>query len=452
MPGKFARERRSITPREFAIQLVRQLRQAGFVAYWAGGCVRDELLGRTPKDYDIATNATPAQVRQVLRNYRTLSVGQAFGVVIVVGPPTAGNIDVATFRRESHYSDGRRPDQVSFFSSPEEDAQRRDFTVNGLFFDPLENKVIDYVGGQDDLRLKIVRAIGNAHDRIAEDKLRMLRAIRIATVYDFVIDRDCWEAICQHAPEITQVSAERITEELRMTFAHQHRARGADLLVRSGLFVAILPEGTEPYQWMHRNAPSPKWDRTLKFLQELGQQPDATLGFAALFHGLHEDPQVAVQYVQQVGRRWKLSRREMELIGHAISHAALFIQADQQPWPRVQRVLAGPYAERLTQFARALARASDQPTAGVDFCERVLHSPKDQWDPPPLLTGQLLKQMGLRPGPVFKEILEKAREAQLERRIATTEEAVAFARQWIETHVSASQNRCANGIPNQTSQ
>ena len=170
--------------RRFALDVVRRLRGAGFEAYWAGGCVRDQLLGRTPKDYDVATNAMPEQVRQLFGRRRTLAIGAAFGVIAVIGPKPAGTVEVTTFRRDAAYSDGRHPDSVAF-SSPEEDASRRDFTINGLFYDPVEDRVIDYVGGQADLAAGRIRAIGNARDRFAEDKLRMLRAVRFAATFAF---------------------------------------------------------------------------------------------------------------------------------------------------------------------------------------------------------------------------------------------------------------------------
>src|SRR6187431_2793035 len=165
--------------REFAVEVVRRLREAGLQALWAGGCVRDQLMGQLPKDYDVATDAAPERVREIFGQRRTLAIGAAFGVITVLGPKGAGQIDVATFRRDAAYSDGRHPDAVTF-TDAEHDAQRRDFTINGVFYDPLEDRVIDYVGGQEDLTRRVIRAIGDPLARIAEDKLRMLRAVRFA--------------------------------------------------------------------------------------------------------------------------------------------------------------------------------------------------------------------------------------------------------------------------------
>src|SRR6185369_6621765 len=191
-----------------AVDVVRCLRGAGHQSLWAGGCVRDQLMEQLPKDYDVATDAVPQQVREVFGKRRTLEIGAAFGVVTVLGPKGAGQIDVATFRRDASYSDGRHPDAVTF-SDAEHDAQRRDFTINGLFFDPLAEQVIDYVGGQRDIEQRVIRAIGDPLARIAEDKLRMLRAVRFAARFDFAIDSDTLAAIRQQARELVIVSAER---------------------------------------------------------------------------------------------------------------------------------------------------------------------------------------------------------------------------------------------------
>src|SRR5207253_2036897 len=219
-----------MTERDFAIAVVRQLREAGFQALWAGGCVRDELLGLMPQDYDVATDARPEQVQQLFR--RTIAVGASFGVVEVLGPWTAAGpvkAQVATFRADGAYSDGRHPDSVRF-ASAREDALRRDFTINGMFFDPVEGRLLDFVGGQQDLRDGVLRAIGDPRARFDEDKLRMLRAVRFATRFELRIAPDTESAIRQMAGQITVVSAERIAEELRQLLVHPHRARGMNLM------------------------------------------------------------------------------------------------------------------------------------------------------------------------------------------------------------------------------
>ena len=230
------------TSREFAIQVTQKLQSAGYTALWAGGCVRDQLVGKAPKDYDVATNATPEQVRELFGKKRTLAIGESFGVITVLGPKSADPIEVATFRRDTGYSDGRRPDAVEF-TDAREDAIRRDFTINGMFFDPIKQEVIDYVGGQEDLQRRVVRAIGDPHERIAEDKLRMLRAIRFAAVFDFELHHDTLLAVQQHVQDIKVVSGERIGAELRRMFNHSNRAVAVRLLSQSKLLPEILPGG-----------------------------------------------------------------------------------------------------------------------------------------------------------------------------------------------------------------
>src|SRR5690606_34637150 len=228
--------------RIFATDVVRQLTDAGYVALWAGGCVRDLMLGRAPQDYDVATNARPEQVREVFGRRRTHAVGESFGVILVLESGRKGRqVEVATFRTEGVYSDGRRPDSVEF-CTPEEDARRRDFTINGMFFDPLHERVLDYVGGEADLGQGIVRAIGDAHDRMSEDKLRMLRAVRFTATFDFHLDETTAAAIRSMAGEIRVVSWERITQELQKMLVDQHRERAIRLCHDLGLLGIILPE------------------------------------------------------------------------------------------------------------------------------------------------------------------------------------------------------------------
>src|SRR5262249_29716933 len=231
-----------MTEREFAIEVVRRLQEAGYQALWAGGCVRDEWLGLVPKDYDVATDARPEEVRRLFK--RTVAVGASFGVVEVLGPHVESGwlvVQVATFRSDVSYSDGRHPDAV-VFSSAREDALRRDFTVNGMFFNPLENQLIDYVGGQDDLRARILRAIGNPAQRFTEDKLRMLRAVRMAPRFELAIEPATADAIRAMAPQIGVVSAERVADELRKLLVDPRRARGMRLFMELGLAGSILPE------------------------------------------------------------------------------------------------------------------------------------------------------------------------------------------------------------------
>ena len=227
--------------RAFAVDIVRRLREREFEAYWAGGCVRDQLIGRPPKDYDVATAARPDDVRAVFGRRRTVAVGEAFGVVCVVGPRGAGQVEVATFRQDAAYSDGRHPDSVQF-STPQADAQRRDFTINGMFYDPLEDRVVDFVGGQDDLVREVIRAIGNPRERFDEDKLRLLRAVRFASAFEFKIDPETRDALEEMAAQISVVSVERIAAEMRSMLTHASRVHSLHLFGEVRLLAAILPE------------------------------------------------------------------------------------------------------------------------------------------------------------------------------------------------------------------
>ncbi len=229
--------------REFAIEIVRKLRAAGYEALMAGGCVRDLLLGREPQDYDVATTARPEQVRTLFGHRRTLAVGASFGVIVVLPPRgnDAGQVEVATFRTEGPYLDGRRPESVAF-CTPEEDAQRRDFTINGMFYDPIETRVLDFVEGEADLAARVIRAIGDPHDRMREDKLRMLRAVRFTATLDFELDEVTAAAVREMADQITVVSAERIAQELRRMLVDAHRRRAVELCDDVGLLAVILPE------------------------------------------------------------------------------------------------------------------------------------------------------------------------------------------------------------------
>ncbi len=231
--------------REFAGEVVSRLKQAGHQALWAGGCVRDYLLGRVPKDYDVATDARPEEVRQIFGHRRTLAVGASFGVIVVRGPRGVADVEVATFRTEGPYLDGRRPESVTF-ATPEEDAKRRDFTINGMFFDPLAQQVLDYVGGERDLGAGIVRAIGDPHDRVREDKLRMLRAVRFAANLDFELDPITASAVREMADQLTVVSAERITQEPAKD-AHQRAPRPGHAVDPAGGPLGDHPPGTKAH-------------------------------------------------------------------------------------------------------------------------------------------------------------------------------------------------------------
>lgn len=410
--------------RQFALEVVEKLRAAGHEALWAGGCVRDELLGLPPKDFDVATSATPEQIREIFGRRRTLAIGASFGVITVLGPQEAGQLDVATFRRDATYSDGRHPDSVSF-SSAQEDAQRRDFTINGLFYDPLSQKVIDYVGGREDLQRRVIRAIGNPRQRIAEDKLRMLRAIRFAATFGFHIDEPTLAAIQEQAHELVIVSAERIAAEMRRMLSHSSRARAVQLLYDSGLLEVILPEvaSLEPNSGGEdRNQP---WSRTIAILDLLAA-PSFAVGLAALLREMQAGQEAARPLATTVCDRWKLANEERDTVARLLANESLVRQAQAMPWPQLQRVLVGPRVAELLSYAEAIAQALDGDVAQIDFCRSQLALPPEVLNPLPLITGDDLKPLGISPGPAYRQILDAVRDAQLEKQIATKEEALSL--------------------------
>lgn len=402
--------------REFAVDVVRKLRAAGHTALFAGGCVRDLLLGRAAKDYDVATTARPEQVRDLFGHRKTLPVGASFGVIIVIGPREAGPVEVATFRTEGPYHDGRRPASVAF-CTPEEDARRRDFTINGMFYDPVDAQVFDYVGGEADLSARVVRAIGDPHERVREDKLRMLRAVRFTATLDFELDAVTAAAVREMAGQLVIVSAERIAQELKKMLVDKHRRRAMELCDDVGLLPIFLPElGRETRDTEAR-------ELTLRMLTLL-QQPSFELALAALLHSLPARP---VTY--DVCRRLKLSNEETDRVTWLVGHQNDLVDAPVQTLARLKRTLAHPYRDDLISLLRAKLLAADADLRPVMFCEEYLsRTPQSVIDPPPLITGDVLKSLGMNPGPAFKSLLETIRDAQLNDEIASPEQAISLAR------------------------
>jgi poly(A) polymerase len=409
--------------REFAVEIVRRLKEAGFTALWAGGCVRDHLLGKTPMDYDVATNATPKQVRKLFRGLKTLDVGANFGVVIVVArDKAAGEVEVATFRSDGPYSDGRRPDSVTF-CSPEEDAQRRDFTINGMFFDPLEHKVLDFVGGERDLSQGYIRAIGDPHDRMHEDKLRMLRAVRFAAHLEFGIARATKAAIIEMAPRIHAVSAERIAAELRRMLTDRHRHVAIELAHELGLLREILPEACSECrvpsaELSASDSQLSTLDARLSALRLL-QEPSFELAFAVLL--------LNVDNIEAICRRLKLSNDELDKTSWLVRQQHALRHPEQLSLARLKRLLAHPFRDDLLALTRAYLLATDADLQPVLFCERFLEAtPPEVLDPPPLITGNDLIALGLKPGPRFKKLIDETRDAQLNGDLTTRDAALAW--------------------------
>jgi poly(A) polymerase len=444
-----------MTDREFAIDVVRRLRQSGYEAYWAGGCVRDELLGLVPADYDVATSARPEQVVQTFK--KTIEVGVSFGVVEVIGPrrpdESFARVQVATFRSDGAYVDGRRPESVTF-SSPKEDAERRDFTINGMFFDPLENKVIDYVRGQADLQAKVLRAIGDPKARFREDKLRLLRAVRMAARFGFPIESGTAAAIREMAGQITVVSAERIAEELRKMLAQPTRAGALRQMDELGLLRHVVPEIENEMKGLPQgfpNAPTGDlWQHTLRVLEVLEgprwPEPESVsfpLAFAALLHDVgkkrsaaraadrytfHGHEHIGKRLAAAACRRLKLSNAETTRIEWLVERHQYLCDAPTMRPSKLKPILVHPGIGELLALHRADSVASGRPVAHVEFCERMLcETPPEELNPPPLLTGDDLNALGWTQGPLFKTVLDAVREAQLEGTIHTKDEAIALA-------------------------
>jgi poly(A) polymerase len=428
---------------KIAISIVRRLRGVGFTALYAGGCVRDQLLGHTPHDYDIATDARPEQVRPLFPH--TYAVGAHFGVIVV--HEGGHDFQVATFRSDHAYVDGRRPEGVTF-STPQMDAERRDFTINGLFLDPLTGKVLDYVDGRRDLDARIVRAIGDPVARLREDRLRLLRAVRFTAVLGFEIEPATWAAVKEHAAEIHDVSAERIREEIVKIFLHRSRVRGFDLLVESGLMHEVLPEitalrGCEQPPQFH-----PEGDvfvHTRAMLDLLPENVSVPLVFAVLFHDIGKP---ATSTVDETGRirfnghdklgaamteeimsRLRFSRAEIEATVAAVANHMVFKDVQEMRVAKLKRFMARPGFDDELELHRVDCVSSHGMVDNYDFVKRK----RDEFAaepliPPPLINGEDLKKLGMKPGPNFKEILDAVSIRQLEGTLRTRDEALAWVR------------------------
>lgn len=405
--------------REFALQVARQLRNAGHEALWAGGCVRDELLGKTPEDYDVATSARPEQVRELFGQRRTIAIGASFGVIAVLGGKQLEPIEVATFRSDGAYLDGRHPTEVRF-TTAEEDAQRRDFTMNGLFYDPLQEQLIDYVDGEQDLKDGMIRAIGDPEARFAEDKLRMLRAVRFATTFAFEIDQATLVAIRNMADDVKIVSAERIGMELRKALLHSQRDRGVKLLHESGLLGPLLPSVAALAE-----QDSHAWQELLACLKRM-ESPSLSVVVAALLRNTDD-----LGFVRAQARNFRFTNKEIERTAWLVEKLEMVEHATSVPWPQLQRVLVQEGAVELLCLATAIWGADH---AGVNTCQRRMALPAEQFNPEPLVTGDDLVAHGLQPGKYFGELLDFIRDAQLENQVSDQQQALQLVQQWLQQH------------------
>jgi len=422
-----------------AREIAAHLRESGHIAYFAGGCVRDIVRGQTPKDFDIATDAKPENVQKLFP--RTYAVGAHFGVILVL--ENGFQFEVATFRSDEAYIDGRHPSAVHF-SSPEEDAKRRDFTINGMFYDPVAEEVIDFVGGRADIAAKLVRAIGDAAQRFAEDRLRMLRAVRFATVLGYKIDSQTWDALVANAASVNKISAERIREELARIFLSPNRMRGWDLLDSSGLMRAILPEidamkGCKQPEQFHPEGDV--FEHTRLMLQFLPEKVSVPLVFSVLLHDVAK-PRTAVvdqtgrirfsghdrigaEMTEEIMRRLRFSGTEIEATVEMVRQHMVFKDVPKMRVAKLRRFMARPTFDDELELHRVDCEGSHRMLDNYEFLLRK----RDEFAnepivPPPLVRGDDLIALGLKPGPKFGEILEAIETRQLEGNLRSREEAL----------------------------
>ena len=421
-----------------------RLREQGHIAYFAGGCVRDVVRGLNPKDYDIVTDARPETVQKLFP--RTYAVGAHFGVIIVL--EDGFQFEVATFRSDDAYIDGRHPSAVHF-SSPEKDAERRDFTINGMFFDPVADKVIDLVGGQADIAAKLVRAIGDPAKRFAEDRLRMLRAVRFAAVLDYEIDKATWDALVASAPSINQISAERIRGELEQIFLSPNRVCGWDLLDASGLMSAILPEIEAMKGVLQPEQFHPEGDvfvHTRLMLSLLPEKVSVPLVFAVLFHDVakpvtarvdetgrirfNEHDRIGAEMTEAIMRRLRFSGAEIEVAVEMVRQHMIFKDVAKMRVAKLKRFMARPSFNEELELHRVDCESSHRMLDNYEFLLRKREEfANEPIIPPPLMRGDDLIALGLKPGPKFSEILEAVETRQLEGSLRTRDEAFAWVKQ-----------------------
>lgn len=433
-----------MTARESATKIAQRLIEAGYTTYFAGGCVRDQLRGHPPKDYDLATSATPTEVTKLFPGAN--QVGAHFGVVIAKLGGHA--IEVATFRTDGSYADGRRPDSVTF-ATPEEDATRRDFTINGLFQHPLSGEIIDYVDGQSDLQQRLIRAINDPLARFREDALRLLRAIRFAATLDFQIDDTTWQAICELAPSLTKISTERIRDEFSRMLISPYRGRALQLLTNSGLLGTFLPEAldlidcTQPPQW---HPEGDVYTHTRMVLDALGENPSLELCLAALLHDIAKPAtrtvdesdgrirfnghdKLGATMATQILRRLKYPNRTIDEVTAMVSRHMHFMHVQDMRPAKLKRFMSAPTFPDELKLHLADCQSSNGFTDNYEFLTRKREEfAAEPLIPEPLITGRDLINHGFTPGPLFKKILNTAQTEQLEGQLTNRHDAL----QWLK--------------------
>lgn len=446
--------------RATANDIVRRLQKASFSAFWVGGCVRDFLLGREPGDYDIATSALPGQIEELFP--RTIAVGRKFGVMVVV--ENGHQFQVATFRAEADYQDGRHPGHVTF-GNARADAERRDFTVNGLFFDPVHKELHDWVGGEKDLRAKVIRTIGSPAERFAEDHLRLLRAVRFAARLGFDIERETFRAVQKNAAKIKTISAERVRDELVKLFAPSESsvisggtpavpaAHGLELLRESGLLDHVLPEVAATADCQQSPDYHPEGNVFNHLVLMLGKMPadaDPLLPWAILMHdiakpltasydektgGIHfyEHERIGAEMAERILERLRFPRKQIEAVVKAVRCHMQFKDAMQMRKATLRRLLLRPTFPLELQLHRVDCLGSHGQLDVYDFliekAKELEHQPEIR---PPLLGGEDLIKMGMRPGPEMGALLNEIREKQLQDELKTAAEARAWAKKKIK--------------------
>lgn len=440
-----------------AAGIVDTLRRKGHQAYFVGGCVRDVLLGRAPADFDVTTDATPDEVMRIFPD--TYAVGAQFGVVLVpiaqsVEPDGAstdhsksGVVEVATFRSDVGYSDGRHPDRVQFSKDPKADVERRDFTINGLLMDPATGEVLDYVGGRRDLSARVIRAIGDPERRFAEDKLRMLRAVRFAARFHYAIEPATMAAIQKHAAEIVQVSRERVRDELTKMLTEGNARQAFLLLDESGLLAEVLPEiskmkGVEQPPQFH-----PEGDvfvHTLLLLDKLPHPTSATLAWGALLHDVGKPAtfrvadrirfdghvEVGVEMARNILQRLRFSNDDCDQILALVDNHMRFGDVQRMKDSTFKKFVRMPRFDEHLALHRMDCLSSHADLSSYNFTrDKMAAIPPETIQPPPLITGSDLIQAGYTPGPLFKEVLGAVEDGQLENRLNSREEALQFVRE-----------------------
>jgi poly(A) polymerase len=444
--------------RAFADNVCATLVSKGFQAFLVGGCIRDILLERIPEDYDISTDATPAQVEGIFPG--ALTVGAKFGVVIVPEPPSDATdtehqeVEVATFRSDFGYSDGRHPDRVEYTKKPEDDVRRRDFTINGLLLDPRSGEILDFVGGREDLRAGLIRAIGDPETRFGEDKLRMVRAVRFAARFGYAIEAGTMRAIQKLAPEIMQVSMERLRDELTKILTEGAARRGFELLDETGLLVHLLPEiarmkGVEQPPQFHPEGDV--WVHTLMMIEGLPAGSSATLAWGVLLHDVGKPPtfapptgpngrirfdrhvEVGVRMAEEICRRFRFSNEETEQIASLVTNHMRFKDVPQMKPATLKRFVRLPKFEEHLELHRLDSLSSHGKLDNHGMVARFIQdTPPEEVRPARLVTGDDLIALGLRPGPNFKAILYNVEEAQLNGTVQGREDALRLAKELAE--------------------